>query len=379
MRRPAGRGGVTRTVLQYVDSDTFGGSEQVLLQLLAGLDRARWRPVLLHHPEPGLARLIEEARASGVPARTVPRVTDANLLVRLPGMLRAVSAERPAVFHAHLNWPLACKYGLVAAALHRVPAVVATVHLFVDGLMNRNVRLQMRAVGTGVHRYLAVSQHVRDRLAAGVGLPERKLRVVPNGIDPAPFTRAPDPVLRTRLAGSPDRQLVFTAARLSPLKGLDVLLSAAALVPEARFVVAGEGPERAALEARAEALGVAHRVHFLGARDDVPDLLAACDLFVLPSRVEGLPLSVLEAMAAAKAVVATRIGGTDEVVIDGETGILVPPGDAAALASAIGTFLADPARARRAGEAGRDRLRARFTAQAMIDGVTAAYEELLDQ
>jgi glycosyltransferase involved in cell wall biosynthesis len=379
VRRPAERDDVTRTVVQYVDSDVFGGSEQVLLQLLAGLDRAKWRPVLLHHPEPGLARLVNEARASGVPTRAVARVTDANVLLRLPGLLRAVGAERPAVFHAHLNWPLACKFGLVAAAFRRVPAVVATVHLFVEGLMNRNVRFQMRAVGAAVDRYLAVSEHVRNRLAAAVRLPERKLRVVPNGIDPAPFARAADPALRARLAGSPDRPLVFTAARLSPQKGLDVLVSAAALVPEALFVVAGEGPERAALEARAEALAVARRVRFLGARDDVPELLAVCDLFVLPSLVEGLPLSVLEAMAAAKPVVATRIGGTVEAVVDGETGILVPPGDASALATAIRSLLADPVRARRTGEAGRDRLRARFTAHAMVGGVSAAYDEVLNQ
>jgi glycosyltransferase involved in cell wall biosynthesis len=370
---------VTRTVLQYLDSDVFGGSEQAALQLLAGLDRAKWRPVLLHHPEPGLARLIEGARAADVPAYAVPRVTDANLLIRLPGLVRAVGAERPAVFHAHLNWPLACKFGLAAAALRRVPAVVATVHLFVDGLINSNVRLQVRVVGAGVHRYLAVSRHVRDRLAAAIGLPERKLRVVPNGIDPAPFTRPADPALRTRLAGTPDRPLVLTAARLTPQKAIDVLLSAAVLVPEAVFVIAGDGPERAALEARAKALGVAQRVRLLGARGDVAELLAACDLFVLPSLFEGLPLSVLEAMAAAKPVVATRIGGTVEAVVDGETGILVPPGDAGALAAAIRTFLTDPERARRSGEAGRARLRDRFTAAAMIDGVTAAYEELLDR
>ncbi len=368
---------VIRTVVQYLDSDVFGGSEQVLLQLLAGLDRARWRPVLLHHPEPGLARLFAAAKAAGVPAYPVPRVTDANAPLRLPRLVRAVVTARPAVFHAHLNWPLACKFGLVAAALCRVPAVVATAHLFVEELMNRNVRFQVRAVGRGVHRYLAVSRHVRDRLAAAVGLPERKLSVVPNGIDPAPFQRPPDPALRASLAGDPGRPLVFTAARLSPQKGLDVLLAAAALVPGAVFVVAGDGPERGALEARAEALGVEQRVRLLGARDDVPALLAVSDLFVLPSRFEGLPLSVLEAMAAAKPVVASNVGGMGDAVIHGETGTLVPPGDAAALAAAIRAFLAEPERARRAGEAGRERLCTRFSAEMMIAGVTAVYDELL--
>jgi glycosyltransferase involved in cell wall biosynthesis len=251
------------------------------------------------------------------------------------------------------------------------------VHLYVESLMNWNVRLQMRVVGTGVHKYLAVSRHVRDRLAAGAGVPARKLRIVANGIDPAAFARSADPALRARLAGSPDRPLVLTAARLSPQKAIDGLLSAAVLVPDAIFAIAGDGPDRAALEARAQALGIAPRVRFLGPRDDIPELLAACDLFVLPSLFEGLPLSVLEAMAAGKPVAATRIPGTDEAVADGETGILVPPGDAPALAAAIRAFLSDPALARRAGEAGRERVRTRFTASAMVDGVVAAYEELL--
>lgn len=366
-----------RTVVHYVDSDVFGGSEQVALELLAGLDRAKWRPVLLHHPEPGLARLIDRAEKAGVPTRATPRVSDRNLLARLPGLMRAVGAERPAVFHAHLTWPLACKFGLVAAAVRGVPAVVATAHLFVEHLMNWKVRLQLRAVGLGVHRYLAVSRHVHDRLVATLGLPGRKLRIVPNGIDPARFTRPADPALRARLDPSQGRPLVFTAARLAPQKGLDLLLEAAALVPEARFVIAGDGPERGALEARAAALGVAPRLRLLGTRDDVADWLAACDLYVLPSLFEGLPISVLEAMAASKPVVATRIGGTDEAVADGETGILVTPGDASALAGAIRTFISDPERARVAGDAGRRRFEARFTSGAMVAAVTATYQELL--
>jgi len=366
-----------RTVVQYLDSDVFGGSEQVLLQLLAGLDRREWRPVLLHHPAPGLVPLIEASRAIDVPAHAVPRVTDANLVVRLPRLWRAIGDARPSVFHAHLNWPLSCKFGLLAAALRRVPAVVATVHLYVESLMNRNVRLQVRAVGAGVDRYLAVSRHVRDRLVAGAGLPQHKLRLVSNGIDPDAVGRVADPVLRARLAGAPDRPLVLAAARLSPQKAIGVLLAAAPLVPDAVFVIAGDGPERASLEARAQALGIAGRVRFLGLRDDVPELLAVCDVFVLPSLFEGLPLSVLEAMAAAKPVVATRIPGTDEAVVDGATGILVPPGNAPALAAAIRAFLSDPVRAAAAGRAGLDRVRTQFSASAMVAAVAAEYEALL--
>jgi glycosyltransferase involved in cell wall biosynthesis len=368
---------VIRTVVQYVDSNVFGGSEQVLLQLLGGLDRARWRPVLLHHPEPGLARLVDGARLAAVQTYSVPRVTDANFLIRLPQLGRAIVAQRPAVFHAQLNWPLACKFGLLAATLGRVPAIVATVHLVIEELLNGNVRLQGRIVGAGVHRYLAVSQHIRGQLTAVMRWPEQKLRVVPSGIDPAPFSQPRDLALRQWLTRGSQRPIVFTAARLSPEKAIDVLVSAAARVPEAVFAIAGDGPERAAIRAQAEALGITARVRLLGPRSDIPALLAACDVFVLPSLVEGLPISVLEAMAAARPVVATRIGGTDEVVTDGKTGLLVPAGDPESLAAAIESFLADPERGRLAGMAGRDQLLARFTSSAMIDAVSTTYDELL--
>src|SRR5262249_44896941 len=148
--------------------------------------------------------------------------------------------------------------------------------------------------------------------------------------------------LRAALMGSTDRPIVLTAARLAEQKGLCYLLKAAALLPQAMFVLAGEGPERAVLEAQAAELGLNKRVLFLGHRHDVPDLLACCDLFVLPSLFEGLPLSILEAMAAKKPVIASAVGGNNEVIVHGETGLLVRPADPAALASAIQAILSDP-------------------------------------
>jgi glycosyltransferase involved in cell wall biosynthesis len=368
---------VTRTVVHFVDSDTFGGSEQSLLHLLAGLDRGRWRPVLIHHPAPGLRQLVQGAAAAGVAVRAVPRVSDRNFAWRLPGFVGALAAEQPAVFHAHLNWPLACKFGFLAARLRGVPAIVGTAQLFVEALVNGSVRLQQRVVSAGVHRYFAVSSHVAERLAASFGIPEGKLGVVYNGIDPAPFELPPDPGLRAELTKGAQASVVLTLARLSPQKGIDTLLAAAASVPTAHFVIVGDGPDRPTLEAQAGALGVAGRVSFLGHRRDVPALLQCCDLFVLPSLFEGLPLAVLEAMAAGKPVVASRIGGTDEAVLDGVTGLLVPASDPAALAEAIRTVLADSSLAGRLGAAGRARLHAEFTARHMVHAVETAYDELL--
>ena len=155
------------------------------------------------------------------------------------------------------------------------------------------------------------------------------------------------------------------------------LIAAVTEVPEARFLVVGDGPERHALEAEAIARGVAGRIQFLGYRADVPELLADCDLFVLPSLFEGLPLSILEAMAARRAVVASDIGGNDEAVIEGETGVLVPPAEPAALAAAIRALLADAPRRQRFGAAGRARVEQEFSAEVMVRRVTSVYDELL--
>ena len=148
-------------------------------------------------------------------------------------------------------------------------------------------------------------------------------------------------------------------------------------MPDATFVFAGDGPLRIALEAEARRLGVAVRCVFLGQRSDVPALLAAADLFVLPSLYEGLPVSVLEAMAAGRPVVATAIGGTDEAVTSEETGLLVAPRDPAALASAIRRLQADPALARRLAAAARGRVERDFSSEATARQVMAIYDQVL--
>jgi glycosyltransferase involved in cell wall biosynthesis len=164
---------------------------------------------------------------------------------------------------------------------------------------------------------------------------------------------------------------------LHPQKGLSCLLSAATCLPDVAFVVAGDGPDRGVLEAESKRLGLSQRVRFLGHREDVPALLACCDLFVLPSLFEGLPVAILEAMSAGKAVVATAIGGTDEVVVPGQTGLLVKPGDPLALAEAIQRLLTEPGLAEAFGNRGRARAEQEFSSRMMIDRVSLMYEELL--
>ena len=363
---------MSRRVVHYVDSDTFGGSEEAALHLIAALDRSRWTPVLLHHRDPGIARMVRVAARLGVRACAVPRWGRRGLAGALP-IWRALLAERPAIFHAHLSWPFACRHGVRAAWLARIPGIVGTAQLFVPPGGGRQPPMVLGAY----RRIIAVSEEVRRRYATDLRVPARKLVVVRNAIRIPPTVPAPDPASRAALLdGRPD-YLVLTPARLHPQKGHTYLLQAAAQVPNATFVLAGDGPLRPALEAEARDLGVAGRCIFLGERTDVAHLLAAADLFVLPSLFEGLPVSVLEAMAAERPVIATAIGGTDEAVAHERTGLLVPAKDPAALAAAIRRLQDDPAAAHRLAVAGRARVEREFSAAATAGQVMAIYDQVL--
>jgi glycosyltransferase involved in cell wall biosynthesis len=366
---------VTRRVVHYVDSDVFGGSEEAALHLMASLDRARWEPVLLYHADPRIARLVDGAERLGVRTHAVSRVSQGRRIAGLLHLRRAIRAERPAIFHAHLSWPLACKYGVLAAWLAGVPAIVATAHLYVEPRGTRRPPVMFRPI----RRIIAVSDEVKARYAVELRVPARKLAVVRNGIRVPLSVRPADPALRAELVrGRPD-YVVLTPARLHEQKGHVFLLAAAAEVPDATFVLAGDGPLRAELESRARELGVAERCVFLGHRSDVPDLLAAADLLVLPSLYEGLPVSVLEAMAAQRPVVATAIGGTDEAVTHEVAGLLVPPRDPIALASAIRRIRADPALAHRLAAAGRERVEREFSSEVMARKVMRIYDEVMGE
>lgn len=367
---------MVRTVIQYTDSTGWGGAEQAMLHLLGGLDRARWQPLLVHHGAPGLAPLIDGARQLGVEQWMVPPMRGGQGLAHMAGFARRLRAAQPAVFHAHLTWPLGCKQALVAAIGAQVPAIIATEHLFVPVPWRRS-RLVERVVALGVHRYIAVSHDLAQQLQTTFEFPPRKLAVVHNGIMLDHFDQPRDDGLRASLLAGRERPIVLAAARLDPQKGQQYLLEAATHVPDALFVLAGDGPDRRVLEAQARALGVADRVVFLGQRHDIPALLASCDLFVLPSLFEGLPLGVLEAMAAGVPIVASDVGGVGEAVTNNTSGLLVPPCDPAALADAVTTLLHDQALAQRLAIAARMRVRTEFEVDTMVRRVTGIYDEVL--
>jgi len=246
---------------------------------------------------------------------------------------------------------------------------VATEHLFVD-IPYHHSRWIERLVAPGIHRYIAVSDHVAKQLRTVLPFMSHKLDVVHNGIPTVKF-------LRTEKKPTRERPVVLTVARLSHQKGIRYLLDAAAQIPHAEFWIAGDGPDRNALLSHAAQLQIADRVKFLGHVTDIAATLWQADLFVLPSLFEGLPVSVLEAMAAGVPVIATDVGGTREEIRSGETGVLVPPSDAEALAAAICLLLNDPALAQRLAESAQQSVRQEFSVETMVRQTTEIYDRVL--
>jgi glycosyltransferase involved in cell wall biosynthesis len=369
---------VAQSVFFYTDSRVLGGAENAMFMLLESLDRAAWEPTLLLEDAPEVEPLVARAEAIGVPVRRVaPMPLGLGGAARVPAFARLLRRERPAAFHAHMSSPVACKWGLAAAVLARVPAVLGTVQVGAYEPPNRSAYWQLRGLARGVDRYLAVSREIAGELIDRLGWPAAKVEVVYNAVDVERVVAEASPGLREQLGGSETRPLVITPARLDDQKGHDTLLEAVAEVPEAMFVLAGEGPRRAELEARASQLGVGERVRFLGRREDVPRLLAACDVFCLPSLYEGSSLAVLEAMAAGIPVVSSAIGGTEELIEDGAGGLLVPPGDAPALAAALRRVLGDADLRRELAAKARERVDQGLTREQNAEHVTSVYGALL--
>lgn len=358
-------------VLHLITELSTGGAQSALTRLLATLDRARFPPAVacLYNGDGAAARAI---RALGIP------VADLGMTAKWRGdafwrLYRLLRRKRPAILHTwmfHANIP-----GRLLGRLAGVPIVISS-----ERTMGQEARWRYRLdrlTAPLADRVICVSQTVADFFVREVGLPERQIVVIPNGLDLRAFEGLPTRQEARALLGLPaDRPLVGTVARLTPVKRLDVLLRALASLPQADAVLVGDGPERARLEALSQELGLASRVRFAGRQDDVRPWLAALDVFALSSDWEGLPNAALEAMACGLPVVAAAVGGTPEAVVDGVTGLLVPPADPAAMTCALAALLRDPRLQSTMGQAGRERVERNFTAQQMARRTEALYEEL---
>jgi glycosyltransferase involved in cell wall biosynthesis len=219
---------------------------------------------------------------------------------------------------------------------------------------------------------------IADFVVNHVGIPQNKVVVIPNGVEVPDVDRFPGSRgARTELGLPIDQVVVGTVARLDPVKRLDVLFQALGSLPDVSSVIIGDGPERARLMALSDRIELTGRIHFAGQQGDVRPWLAAIDVFALSSDWEGMSNALLEAMAAGLPIVATAVGGTPDVVVDGVTGLLVPPRDSSALAKAIATLVRDPDLRRRMGQAGRERVLQHFSVERMVERTQNLYEQLL--
>ena len=367
-------------VLFVVGNFVAGGAERHLLELWRRIDRGRFEVVVACFRREG--QFLADVEALGWPVHELGvdrRVYDASGARGLARLVRLAARVRPDVVHGYLFGP-----NLFAALAGRLTGVRAVVvaKRNVDAFETPRQRRAQRLAHRLATHVTAVSAAVAES-AAALGVPRGRITVIPNGVDVERFAGADEPAAARRrlLPGGDDgAPLVGSVGCLAPRKDYGTLLEAlAALAARGRAfraAVVGDGPERAALEARRAALGLEGRVAFLGERDDVERLLPGMDVFVLSSREEGIPNALLEAMAAGRPCVATAVGGTPEVLRDGETGWLVPAGSAAALAGALGEALDRPEEARRRGAAARRAVRSEMSIAAMVAAHEAFYERV---
>lgn len=374
-------------VAQVVTRMDVGGVPDHIMTLVRGVRNSADITVVCNAID---ERHRDELEALGVRIRIVPMrrllapVADVRGLVALTRLFRT---DRYDIVHTHMS--KAALLGGIAATLARVPVRINTAHN-IGALAMPNAALRALfwiydrlLLGLTTDAVVTVAERVKAGIAAKRIVPEHKLFAIHNGIDTQRFSVSPDAAqaVRREFGLADDDVLVVAVARLVWFKGLDTLVAAAAIVlgsqPQARFLIVGDGPQRDQLMRQAEALDIASRVTFAGERRDIPAILAAADLFVLSSVSEGLPVSILEAMASAKPVVATRVGGVAELVEDGSTGLLVDAGNASGLATALGGLIADPNRRMTMGRAGLARVKERFSNDRMVAKTAALYRDLL--
>lgn len=369
-------------VLHVITDTNMGGAGRYLLTLLAQPSFRRIE-VYVACPAGELQRRID---ALGV-SRIDIGGKDVSLSLPLVAELaRAIRRVDPDLVHTH-----SCLSARIASRLLGIP-VVYTKHNVSSippaeraaegagpwgGAAGRLFRMMVARLFSNA--VIAVSEVVREDLIKS-GVPASMVATIPNGVDLAAFPRP-----ARRLAGPGKKDdvgaigvTVGTAARLHPQKALDVMIEAARIVvdaaPGTRFLIAGTGPSEAELRRKIQRLQLGSYVEMAGFVEDVPGFLRQLDVYVLSSRYEGLPFAVLEAMAARLPVVATNVGGVPEAVVDGVTGILVPPGDSRLLAEGILRLIRDPQMAARMGMAGRARVEEMFSAEAMATRTIEIYE-----
>lgn len=356
-----------KTVLHVILSLEIGGMEQVTADLVKNLDKNRFRPVVACVEV--LGELAEELARMGITVIKLGKMLPIFSFLWPQEIIQVIKKYRVDIVHVHCGcWHKAAMAGWLTG----VPNIIYTDHgrLFPDSW--KTILLD-RIFSRVTQHIVAVSEPLADYLDTVVHLDRRKIRTITNGIDVDRFNG----VSRQGSSGSKGTRIGILA-RLEPVKDIATLLQAMRTViecyPEVTLDVAGEGPELDRLEDISAKLNISNSVKFHGLRRDVAELLASFDIFVLSSLSEGTSITLLEAMASAKAVVVTKVGGNPHLVEEGVNGLLVPPGEPEALADAIISLIRNKELCAAMGEANRALVKNRYSLQTMTDRYEQLYE-----
>ncbi|MCX5901839.1 MAG: glycosyltransferase [Proteobacteria bacterium] len=358
------------TILYLITATNAGGTEKALWELVRRLDPARFTAHVCSLKKPGLFGPRMAAAAAGFQtlelAESGGLTAALNFLPACIGLARLVRRVRPDIIHSFLFRANIC--GRLAGRLLRVPIVISSLRVTEAGILPHLVDRMTEAM---VDTYTAVSEAVRLEAIARAGIDPEKIITIPNGIE------CPDLPPPT---GDPGVFKIALLGRFHRQKGHAVLLHALKLLaghePPVQAYLYGEGPDEGALKKMTADLGIEDQVRFMGFVDTAAQAMAGMDAMVLPSLWEGMSNAVLEAMAAGKPVVASRIAGMDELVQDGVTGLLCAPGNAGELAAALLSLARDRQRARAMGEAGWRLAREKFSIAATVAATVGLYDEL---
>ena len=360
-------------VVTVIDGLMTAGAETVATRIALGLDPNRFESIICS-TRPSAPDHVAAAQAAGLEVLELNRRSRLDLWRWRP-LVRMLRSGRVDIVHTHKFGSNI--WGALLTPRTRLPVLLAHEHSWsYEGTLHRLVDREL--IARRAERIVAVSPTDRMRMIELERIPENKIVLIPNGIPDRPPGNGER--TRKRLGLAPSDAVVGTVCGLRPEKELKTAVRALGMLapqrPNLRFVVVGDGSERSGLERLADELGV--RTLFLGQRpnDEVPDLVAAMDVLVLSSRFEGMPLALLEWMAAGKAIVASRVGGIPSIVEHDQEAILVPPRDHVAFAHEIARLLDDPSERRRLGDAARLRQRAEFRFQGTLDLLEALYERL---
>jgi glycosyltransferase involved in cell wall biosynthesis len=363
-----------RRIVLALGTSGPGGAENMMIQLAAAL-RERGAEPILATLRPGW--MTERAERLGLPVWVQPQRRGADPLW-IARFARRLRRERIEIVHTHefdMN-----TYGACAAGLARLPSL-ATLHGMQWGLERRSHLLAYRALYRDPRRLVSVSHDLARAVGPRLRRAPESIPVIHNGIampalPPAEQWSARREQARSQLGLPTDGPLLVAVGNLYPVKDHATLLRALPALPHVRAAIAGRGREEEPLRQLAAELGISERVHLLGLRDDIDRVLRAADVFVHPSRSEGLPLAILEAMATAVPIVATRVGGIPEAVLHGETGLLVPPAEPGLLAQAVRQVLESANRGAGLAREARARAEKEFSVDAMVRRYADVYETL---